>query len=146
MTLKCKRYGNNIPAGWPLRLAGWPYEASEPNEVGLKRLVPKWAEKIEPNPLIQGEIDKDVTHHIGAEWMKWRLASGVLSDKNVPPKLKCKFYGVVVRPAILYGVKCWPIKSSLIQKMKVVMMKMLRWMCGFTRWHIFITLIGHLTI
>ncbi|XP_070018002.1 uncharacterized protein [Nicotiana sylvestris] len=30
-----------------------------------------------------GEIDEDVTHHIGAGWMKWRLAFGVLCDKNV---------------------------------------------------------------
>ncbi|XP_070014819.1 uncharacterized protein [Nicotiana sylvestris] len=30
------------------------------------------------------EIDEDVTHRIGAGWMKWRLAFGVLYDKNVP--------------------------------------------------------------
>ncbi|XP_070006486.1 uncharacterized protein [Nicotiana sylvestris] len=40
--------------------------------------------------IIQGnrEIDKDVTHHIGAGWMKWRLASGVLYGKKVPLELK----------------------------------------------------------
>ncbi|KAG5575278.1 hypothetical protein H5410_055412 [Solanum commersonii] len=42
---------DNHPAGWPLRLAGWAYEASGPNEAGLKSLVLKWAEKIEPNPI-----------------------------------------------------------------------------------------------
>ncbi|KAG5600151.1 hypothetical protein H5410_031521 [Solanum commersonii] len=31
------------------RLAGW---ANGPNEAGLKSLVPKWAEKIEPNPIL----------------------------------------------------------------------------------------------
>ncbi|KAM3235512.1 hypothetical protein P3L10_015549 [Capsicum annuum] len=41
-----------------------------------------------------GEIDKDVSHRIGAGWMKWKLASGVLCDKKVPPKLKDKFYRV----------------------------------------------------
>ncbi|KAF3639163.1 putative pre-mRNA-processing factor 6-like [Capsicum annuum] len=35
-----------------------------------------------------GEIDKDVIHHIREGWFKWRLASGVLCDKKVPPKLK----------------------------------------------------------
>ncbi|KAF3650574.1 40S ribosomal protein S15a-2 [Capsicum annuum] len=35
-----------------------------------------------------GEIDENVTHRIGAGWLKWRLASGVLCDKKVPPKLK----------------------------------------------------------
>ncbi|XP_019255021.1 PREDICTED: uncharacterized protein LOC109233592 [Nicotiana attenuata] len=80
-----------------------------------------------------GEIDKDVTHRIGARWMRWRLASGVLCDKNVPPGLKGKFYKVVVRPTMLYGAECWPVKKSHVQKIKVVEMRMLRWMCGHTR-------------
>ncbi|KAG5570371.1 hypothetical protein H5410_060137 [Solanum commersonii] len=33
------------------------------------------------------EIDDDVTHHIAARWMKWRLTYDVLCDKNVPPRL-----------------------------------------------------------
>ncbi|KAF3645685.1 putative pre-mRNA-processing factor 6-like [Capsicum annuum] len=69
----------------------------------------------------------------GAGWMKWKLASGVLCDKKVPPKLKGKFYRVVVRPALLYGAECWPVKNSHIQRMKVAEMRMLRWMCGLTR-------------
>ncbi|KAM3252103.1 hypothetical protein P3L10_006173 [Capsicum annuum] len=73
-----------------------------------------------------GEIDEDVSHRIGAGWMKWKLASGVLCDKKVPSKLKGKFYRVVVRPAMLYGVECWPVKNSHIQKMKVAEMRMLR--------------------
>ncbi|KAF3627324.1 putative pre-mRNA-processing factor 6-like [Capsicum annuum] len=80
-----------------------------------------------------GEIDEDVSHRIGVGWMKWKLASGVLCDKKVPPKLKGKFYRVVVRPALLYGAECWPVKNSHIQKMKVAEMRMLRWMCGLTR-------------
>ncbi|KAF3636096.1 putative protein-like [Capsicum annuum] len=80
-----------------------------------------------------GEIDEDVSHRIGAGWMKWRLASGILCDKKVPPKLKGKFYRVAVRLAMLYGAECWPVKNSHIQKLKVAEMRMLRWMCGFTR-------------
>nr|XP_016511683.1 PREDICTED: uncharacterized protein LOC107828818 [Nicotiana tabacum] len=38
------------------------------------------------------EIDKDVTHYVGSGWMRWRLALGVLCDKNVPPRIKVKFY------------------------------------------------------
>ncbi|XP_070014490.1 uncharacterized protein [Nicotiana sylvestris] len=60
-----------------------------------------------------GEINRDVTHRIGVEWMKWRLAFGVLCDKNVSQKLK--------------------VKNSHIQKIKVAEMRMLRWMCGHTR-------------
>ncbi|PHT91021.1 Phospholipase D delta [Capsicum annuum] len=80
-----------------------------------------------------GEIDEDVAKRIGAGWMKWRLASGVLCDKKVPFKLKDKFYRVTVRTAMLYGAECWPVKHSHIQKLKVAKMRMLRWMCGLTR-------------
>ncbi|WMV29422.1 hypothetical protein MTR67_022807 [Solanum verrucosum] len=80
-----------------------------------------------------GDIDDDVTHRIGVAWMKWRLASGVLCDKKIPPRLKGKFYRVVVRPALLYGAECWPVKNSHVQKMHVAEMRMLRWMCGHTR-------------
>nr|XP_009795963.1 PREDICTED: uncharacterized protein LOC104242585 [Nicotiana sylvestris]XP_016467879.1 PREDICTED: uncharacterized protein LOC107790467 [Nicotiana tabacum] len=85
--------------------------------------------------IIQGnrEIDEDVTHRIEAGWMRWRLASRVLYDKSVPPKLKGKFYRVVVRSPILCGVECWPVKKSHVQKMIVAEMRMLRWMCGHTR-------------
>ncbi|KAF3637054.1 UDP-glucose:glycoprotein glucosyltransferase [Capsicum annuum] len=62
-----------------------------------------------------GEIDKDVSHRVGA---------GVLKGKS---------YGVAVHPAMLYGVEYLPVKNSHIQKLKVAEMRMLRWMCGFTR-------------
>ncbi|PHT40147.1 hypothetical protein CQW23_19001 [Capsicum baccatum] len=39
----------------------------------------------------------------------------------------------MVRPAFLYGMECWPVKKTHIQRMKVVEMRMLRWMCGCTR-------------
>jgi len=51
----------------------------------------------------------------------------------VLPKLKGKFYSVVVRPTILYGVESWSSKNSHIQKMKVVKMRKLPWMCAHTR-------------
>ncbi|XP_070046155.1 uncharacterized protein [Nicotiana tomentosiformis] len=77
-----------------------------------------------------GEINEDVTHRIGMGVMKWRLASGVLYEKKMPPLLKDKFYRAVIRPAIVYVVEYWPVNISHIQKMKVVEMSMLRWMCG----------------
>ncbi|XP_070032086.1 uncharacterized protein [Nicotiana tomentosiformis] len=49
-----------------------------------------------------GEFDEDATHRIGAGWMKWKLASSVLCDNNVPLKLKDKFYRVVARPTMLF--------------------------------------------
>ena len=40
---------------------------------------------------------------------------------------------MVVRPALLYGAECWPIKKSQVQRMRVAEMRMIRWSCGHTR-------------
>ena len=58
---------------------------------------------------------------------------GVLFYKKIPVRLKEKFYGMMVRLALLYGSECWLVKKSQIQKMKVEEMMMLRQICGHTR-------------
>ncbi|XP_070055348.1 uncharacterized protein [Nicotiana tomentosiformis] len=87
-------------------------------EVGVKidtQVIPKRDSFKHLWSIIQGngEIDEDATHHIGASWMRWRLDSGVLCDKNVPPRFKGKFYRVVVRPVMLYGVECWDVEIDV---------------------------------
>ncbi|PUZ71998.1 hypothetical protein GQ55_2G358100 [Panicum hallii var. hallii] len=72
-----------------------------------------------------GDIDEDVRHRISAGWLKWRQASGVHCDKKVPQRLKGKFYRTAIRPAILYGAECWPIKRQHIQQLSVTEMRML---------------------
>lgn len=47
-----------------------------------------------------GEIDDDVSHRIGAGWVKLRLAFGLLCDK--------------IRLTLLYRMKCWLIKSFYV--------------------------------
>nr|GEY30296.1 retrovirus-related Pol polyprotein LINE-1 [Tanacetum cinerariifolium] len=79
-----------------------------------------------------GRIDEDVTNRIKAAWMKWRAATGVLCDRNVPLKLKGKFYRVAVRPAMLYGSECWPTTKALANRVEVAELRMLRWTCGKT--------------
>ncbi|CAH9108779.1 unnamed protein product [Cuscuta europaea] len=80
-----------------------------------------------------GELDGDVSHRIRTGWMKWKSASGFLCDRGMPTRLKGKFYRTAIRPALLYGVECWPVKQCHIQKMSVAEIRMLRWMCGHTR-------------
>lgn len=73
-----------------------------------------------------------MTSHVILEtgWVKWRLTSGVMCDKNVSSRLKIKFYTVVIRPTLLYGAECWPVMNAHIQKTKLAEMSTLNWMCG----------------
>ncbi|GJV08821.1 reverse transcriptase domain-containing protein [Tanacetum coccineum] len=77
-------------------------------------------------------IDEDVSNRIKAAWMKWRAATGVLCDRNVPLKLKGKFYRVAIRPAMLYESECRPITKALANMVEVAELRMLRWTCGKT--------------
>jgi len=40
---------------------------------------------------------------------------------------------MVVRPALLYGAKYWPVKKSHVQRMRVAEMRMIHWIYGHTR-------------
>ena len=79
-----------------------------------------------------GEIDGDVTHRTQAGWLKWRVATGMFCAKKFPSKLKGKFYCVAIRPALLYGIECWPVKKVFEQRMNVTEICMLKWMCERT--------------
>ncbi|KAK9126481.1 hypothetical protein Scep_015327 [Stephania cephalantha] len=52
-------------------------------------------------------------------WKKWRSATGVICDRNVPTKLKGKFYRIAIRPAMLYGSECWAVKQQQLHKVNV---------------------------
>ena len=80
-----------------------------------------------------GEIDEDTNHQIKVGWQKWKNALGVLCDRRISLRLKGRVYSVVVRPALLYRVERWPIEKSHVQRMRVVEMRMIRWICGHTR-------------
>jgi len=58
------------------------------------------------------DIDEDINQCIKVGWQKWKYTSGVLCDKRMPVGLKGKIYRMVVRPVVLYGLKCWPIKKT----------------------------------
>ena len=79
----------------------------------------------------KGDIDQDINQRIKASLIKWKYASGVLCDKRMPVGLKGKVYRMVVRPAVLYGVECWCIKKTQVQKLAE--MRMIRWICGYMR-------------
>jgi len=80
-----------------------------------------------------GEINNDVNHRIQTSWLKWRSATGVLCDRNIPLWLKGKFYRTAIRSTLLYDAECWTIKRYHAQKMSVVEMRMFCWMYDNTR-------------
>ncbi|KAG5578290.1 hypothetical protein H5410_058424, partial [Solanum commersonii] len=76
-------------------------------EVGMKidaQVIPKRESFKYLASIIQGdgEIEDDVAHRIGVGWVKWRL----LCDKNVSPRVKSKFYKMVIRSTLLYELEC----------------------------------------
>jgi len=40
---------------------------------------------------------------------------------------------MVVRPTLHYRAECWPIKKTQVQRLMVAKMRMIRWMCTYTR-------------
>ena len=44
--------------------------------------------------------------------MKWRDISGVMCDKRMPRKLKCKIYRTAIKPVLLYGAECRTIRKK----------------------------------
>ncbi|VFQ97358.1 unnamed protein product, partial [Cuscuta campestris] len=82
---------------------------------------------------VEVKIDSHLVPKVGVAWAKWRLASGVLCDPKISPRMKGKFYRSVVRPAMLYGAECWAVKKTHVRRLHAAEMRMLRWMCGKTR-------------
>lgn len=78
-------------------------------------------------------IESDIQNRIQTAWMKWRSLSGVLCDSRMPIKIKGNVYKRAVRPALLYGSECWPMRKSDEQRVHATEMKMLRWSGGVTR-------------
>ncbi|KAG5604424.1 hypothetical protein H5410_025916 [Solanum commersonii] len=70
--------------------AGYYVDVDTSDRTIQKKIIPKRESFKYLGSVIQGsgDIDDDVTHRIGVAWMKWRLASGVLCDKKIPPRLK----------------------------------------------------------
>ena len=66
-------------------------------------------------------------------WKDWKRVYGVLCDRKINMKTKMKVYRTVVRPALMYGAETRALKKAHENKLEVVEMRMLRWMCGVTK-------------
>ncbi|XP_039281635.1 uncharacterized protein LOC120350816 [Nilaparvata lugens] len=64
-----------------------------------------------------GSIDADISSRISTGWMKWRELTGVLCDNRMPIHIKGKVHKAAVRPAMIYGAECWPLKKQHAEKL-----------------------------
>ena len=80
-----------------------------------------------------GKSDREVKNRVQAGWNNWRKVTGLVCDKKVPAKLKGCIHKAVVRPEILYGKETVPLNKSMMKKLDVAEMKMLKWEIGVTR-------------
>ncbi|GKC03060.1 hypothetical protein Tco_0994670 [Tanacetum coccineum] len=85
--------------------------------IGDKILQPKESFRYLGSMIHKSErIDEDVSHRIKAAWLKWRATTRVLCDRNVPLKLKGKFYRVATRPSMSHGAELKV--GTIINKMR----------------------------
>ncbi|GKB80367.1 retrovirus-related pol polyprotein LINE-1, partial [Tanacetum coccineum] len=101
---------------------------------GLNDRLENWREALEANGL---RVSREKTEYLRCDFSNSEIAHNeevaatrVVYDRNVPLKLKGKFYRATIRPAMLYGSECWPITKSLANRMEVAELRMLRWTCG----------------
>ena len=80
-----------------------------------------------------GGCEREVKKSVQAGWNGWRKVSEVICDKRLPARVKGKVYNLVVRPAMVYGLRTVAVTKKQMEEMEVAEMKMLRFAMGMTR-------------
>ena len=80
-----------------------------------------------------GDCEREVKKRVQAGWNRWRRVLGVICDRRLPARVKGKVYGLVVRPAMVYGLEMVAVTKKQVEEMEVAEMKMLRFAMRVTR-------------
>ena len=78
----------------------------------------------------EGRVLGAVKQRVKAAWTKWREVTGVMCDRKISRKLKCKIYKTVVRPVLLYGSECWAVRKKEEDLLRRTEMRMLHCILG----------------
>ena len=73
-------------------------------------------------------METEVTEQVEAGWIKWKKCRQVLSNRNMPVKLKGKVYKTLIRPSMLRGAQTWVTVKQQETWIEVYETRMLRWM------------------
>ena len=76
--------------------------------------------------------DTAISTRTSCGWKKfWELAP-ILTNKRVKLQVKKKLYLGCVRPIIMYASETWEMTNAMMERLRRVEMRMVRWMCGVT--------------
>ena len=74
-----------------------------------------------------------VKKRVQAGWNRWRKVLEVICDRSLPARVKGKVYSLLVRPAMVHGLKMVAVTKKQVEEMEVAEIKMLRFDMGVTR-------------
>ena len=78
-------------------------------------------------------IEKAVRARVAVAWKKWRDMASLITNKNIPLKIRGSVYESCVRSVMLYGAETWAMTAKMEDIMKSCDQRMLRYMAG-VRW------------
>nr|GEY68762.1 integrator complex subunit 11 [Tanacetum cinerariifolium] len=118
---------------------------------GLSNRLESWRKALEDNGL---RVSREKTEYLICEFGRYEVIHQEvdirIGDRILQPKESFRYLGSVIhrpgkidedvahriiaaiRPAMLYGLECWPITKAQANRMEVVELRMLRWTCGRT--------------
>ena len=82
----------------------------------------------------EGRATSEIKQRIKAAWRKWREVTGIIHDRKITRKLKCKIYKTVVRLVLLYRAESLAVVKNDEDLMSRTEMRMLQWILGSAGW------------
>ena len=75
----------------------------------------------------------NLSHRKACGWAKFHSLHGVLTNRNIPVKLRLELFDAVVSPTVLYSLSTTPLTVTQLEDLDVMQRKMLRRIAGWVR-------------
>ena len=75
-------------------------------------------------------IEKAVRAKVAVAWKKWRDMASLITNKNVPLKIRGSVYESCARSVMFSGAEIWAMTANMEDIMKSYDQRMLRYMAG----------------